>query len=374
MPGEATHRTLRAFKDEGVAHAVAIIRDSIEEDEQRARRKDYEQYLSRMQFLSSLSQFAYEQFDYTPYLERKLFVSPETPDFSYMVPEAEKRTREQHKPHMKAVGGVMALAIFVDLFILGTPAAILSILSVLVAGFMIYQQTQDQSRAIAVAVSAAEAEVGRMIAEFQEGVEKDEVVFNYDENERIAALQKVLEGKPDAVLDACQKTAATKELPFVLRGRIELSGPNALISFKMPDDEFVPKAEWREDHPGRYSITERTVTNLNQLYAEAVAAAMLQVILSIFEQVPTIASVAVNGFKQVEERQICLMGVAVSREELQAVTAGQSGLKIVEELGAVRLQTSCSLATVEPVIPEWMASTVEREIHKGGIHCSVKVR
>ncbi|MDR3589881.1 MAG: hypothetical protein P4N41_09510 [Negativicutes bacterium] len=373
MAGEATHRTLRTSKDEGVSQAVSMIRDSLEDDEQRAKRREYQQYLSRMELLRGLSGFSYEQFDYTPYLERKEYVPPETPDFSYLAPEAEKRVREQYKPHLKAVGGVLALAVFVDFTVLDTPAGILSILSVLVAGLMVYRQVEDQRRAITAAVAAAEAEAARLLAEFHDAVEKARVEFDYDENERVVRIKKLLDGKPDTVLDACQGTAAVVEVPFVLRGGIELSGPNALISFKMPDDEFVPRTEWQEIQSGRYSVVDRSLTNLNQLYAEAVSAAMVQVILRIFEQVPTLENIAVNVFKQAGEKEFCLLGVAVSREDLATVAASQSGLKLIEERGSVRIQTSCSLSAVEPVMPEWLVGAAEREVHKGGIHCTVKV-
>lgn len=372
MPGESTHRTLKAFKEDGVAHAVAIIRDNIEDDEQRIRRREYEQYLARMMFLSGLSQFSYEHFDYTPYLERKEFIPPETPDFSYLAPEAEKRTREEYKPHVKAVGGVLALAIFVDLLILGTPAGILSILSVLTAGGILHQQMEKQRRAVAAAIAAAEAEAERLLAKFHEEVDHARIEFDYDEGERIAALQKLLAGKPDSVLDVCQKTATTIELPFILRGGIEISDADAILSFKLPSDEFVPRLEWTEDRPGKYSNSERTATSFNHLYAEAIAAGMLQVVLRIFEQVPTLENIAVNCFRQMEDRQICLMGVTVSRENLQDLTRAEGGLKFIEEHGSIRIQTGFSLATVEPVVTERLANTLEREVLKGGVHCSVK--
>ncbi len=227
-------------KQEGIVQTLTDIRNGTEDSVSRRERRDYQKYIEKMRALSSLSRFSYEEFDYAPYLEREEFVPLPMPDYSDRIAEAEKKTKAEssHIKPLLEVSAVVVFCIFVDTFL--DFAGILSVMSLAGAGVVTHGVLQKRRKAIATAIEKAKIEVKRLQTKFKLEIERAHQNFNREQEERIRSIQEILSGAPWAILEACELAASLVEVPFLLRGRIELFGKEPVIWLKLPDDEFVP--------------------------------------------------------------------------------------------------------------------------------------
>jgi len=353
-----------------IIHAMSKIRGAGEEDDKKRReRREYQLYFTRMTALSGLNGFTYQDFDYQPDLQRKQFVEPAVPNYGYLLIEAEKKAKEGYFARIGMVSALVVGGIFFDALLMGAYAGILSVMFILGATAAIFQQVGERRRAVDRAVESAKVTGARMMAEFLLKVENDRLNFEVEEEDRIDNVKRILAGVSLSVLEVCRTSAALVKIPFKLSGGLELVGKEIVINFELPDREFVPPVEWLEEKNGNFSVTDRSVMNINRLYNNAIIAAMLHTALRILERAPSLETVCMNGYFQEEGRAACLASMRMTREDIDLVTQSDNALSILEKLGNVRLQTNSSLAKVEPVSPEWIERVSKQEILTSKIYC-----
>ncbi|MDR3562137.1 MAG: hypothetical protein P4N59_11975 [Negativicutes bacterium] len=348
------------YKSEGVVHIMAETR--LPEDENHRRMKwEYRKFCEQTKNIEEISRFSFEAFDYQPELERKIFEVPPTPDYSHLVTEATVAARTSFLRGMTtrlgAVGLAVLFGIIVDVLLMDRLTGVVSLLCLSGAGVYTYWLKTLMSRRIATAAAKARQNVKVSIAAFQEQVEHDREVFIKEEEARIGFIQDLIAGAPYAVLAMAEQALAVISLPYVFHGGLTLGGNNLYLDSLIPHINFVPENEWRREHPHDYIVTERAPSTVVKIYAEAVAAGMVRMIIRLLERLPTIESVTANAYRRDVDREDCMMAVAVRREDIGEVIDKRSGLAVVGNYGVIRAGIGNVMEPIEPITPEWLSET-----------------
>lgn len=367
---ERKSRKLSSSDKASIIQAMSEIRSEGEDDEKRRKeRKEYQLYVTRMAVLAGLNNFSFQEFDYQPELRKKEFLDPVVPSYGHIITEARNRAKAGYFARISMVSALVVAGIFFDALLMGALAGILSVVFIIGAIAAIFQQLEERRRAVDRAVESAKVMAARMLAEFLQKVENDRQTFERDEEQRIDTVKRILAGVSYAVAEVCRAAAASVKLPFKLSGELELVGTEVVINFELPDQEFIPTEEWQEERNGSFSVSNRSVTNINRLYAEAIVSAMLQVGLRILEKAASLEAICLNGYFNEEGRTACLAGLRMTREDIEFINRSGNALAIIEKLGNMRGQTNSSLARVEPMLPGWVELVSKQEILIGKVYC-----
>ncbi|MDR3561063.1 MAG: hypothetical protein P4N59_06440 [Negativicutes bacterium] len=353
---------------ERIVDKMAEIRDGSSDSTSRRERREYQKFVRKTKSLEALRDFSYTEFDYAPHLERQEFIPLPTPDYGYLVTDAEAKAKADttYRSRLTEIALAVGLGIALDVIFINL-TGILSLLCLAGGGMAVHHLLEKRRRAILRAMEIARLEGVRLVAEFEAGLDKAREDFLQEQDERIKAIENILSGIPSAILTACEIAASQVEVPFFLRGRIELAKKEPVIHLELPDIHFVPTAEWEESKTEGYRVIERTPTAINRQYAEATTSALFQVALRILERVPSLEELVINGFTRGEGGESCRMSVRVKREDIPLIVAADSGVTLMDQLGNIHVLTGASLAAVDAVAVEWTEKAVGQEILRSSI-------
>lgn len=376
MAKRLTGRSPRAGDDD-VVSVQAEIRDGIDLERQKRHAREYRQSVESEEALTKLSKFTYEPVDYVPALERKQWLEPAVPDFSYLLTEARLKVSEKYFIPIVLQLILGLFFVILTLYFQDSTAALFGIAGLAACAFALHRELQVRRREIEKALNATREAIELRVRELRESIDAARKNFEDAENTRIERIERLLAGDPSAVFVRLEEVLQGIRLPFYMRCSLDYYDNEPLITLYLPGHNIIPKTIVSLTPAGAIDYEEKAPLDVNRQYSEVLAGTAVTAALLVLAYIPTLDVVYVRGLLDRADDPECLFSFAAARENAEAIAAAASALDALQSLGAAfEIGPNATLVPVAPaalVLPPWLAEAPRHAVRNTTLALHQKV-
>lgn len=339
---------------ENVVQVQAEIRDSIDLERQRRYAREYRQYEETEEALAKLSKFTYQPADYVAGLERKQWVEPAIPDFSYLLTEARLKVSEKYLVTIVLQLVVGLFFVLLTFYFHDSFVAILGVAGLAACAFALHRELLTRRREIEKALDATTQLIEAKVKEIRESVDTARKNFEDAETTRIERIESILAGDPGAVFARMEEVLQNVRLPFYMRSGLDFYDNLPVLTLFLPDHNIIPTNIVSLTPSGNIDYEEKSPLDVNREYTEVQAGLGITLGLLLLAYLPTLGRVYVRGLIDRGDEPDCLYAFTLGRENADAVAEARSAVEALQMLEATcEIGTNALLTPVLPVMPPW---------------------
>lgn len=347
--------SVRRGKDDNKNNERAEVRYFKGEEQFERWRKEFVQHQDYELKLAAVSKLNYEPVDYQPLLVQEPFPELILTDYSYLIDKAITKTQESYVYPMGArialiVSLVVILVIFFNPIVLLFTAA----LGVATAVSLYFTQ-RDKEAAVKNAAQEASEEIARRNEKERQAYDEKRRQHEVQETARIALIQQLLAGETSAVRARLDEVLSHLKLPVVVEVDIDFYADIPLIKVWLPSKAVIPKQICEMLPSGRLQFQDKDTRVFNKQYFELCSAIILQVVSTIFANIPSFQEAYAAGIIKNELTDDCVLAVKIPRENIDTIMRSRSAITALQAFEtAYECDTALSLSPVDMLCPpEW---------------------
>ena len=318
-------------------------------------RQEYERAKATEETINKLSFLDYREIDYYSQLEIVPFQEKPVPNFDDLLEE--NRLTAQGKFFMPIAyrAGIIA---FLLLILVLSPSTFLMwiIASLLLTVFAsLFFTVQDRQQTIQKVVAETKEEIKRRIEYHHRTQEEARKKHEVAEQERVAAVERLLSGDVGAMLLKMDVVLSSLEVGFAVEVNIDLLEGVPLFQIWLPSKAIVPTQVCTLSPGGRPAYEDKDARTVNKQYVELCAALIMQILSHVYGVVPTLDRSYVMGMSKSALNNECYIQLTCTRNEVIQACQAAKGLVAIQQLQAVyNADTMLNLLPVEEIQPkEW---------------------
>ncbi|WP_378956449.1 hypothetical protein [Pelosinus sp. sgz500959] len=331
-------------------------------DQAERWRRESEHYQAVENKLLEVSQFSYEEFDYTPLMVRNIFKERVVPDYSYMLKDAQVAAESQFFIPIIARGILLIVAAFI--LIVGTNSIVLwmSGASVLALLILLFLLIQERHLYIERTLLEKQTEIDNRVAYEKKKIADEREQHEKDENERIKIIEDLFSGEISSVFAKIENVL--DQLNFFFDTSVEIDLYHNIPSIKVwfPPKTIIPNITCVVQSSGRPTFTEKEMRVINKQYLELCAGILIKIMSVIYAHIPVFQTAYIYGMSRESGNAECFIESKAERESLIMACSATTGLEGLQILKAnFKCNTSLELLPLVVEDPEeW--NKVERKL------------
>jgi hypothetical protein len=318
-------------------------------------RQEYEHQQAVENNLAELSKIRYEQFDYDSLLVRVPWEERPIRDYKYLLEEARLAAEKKFfYPLSMRIGGLLFLIItlfvasnLIVLWIAGTVG-----IAVLVSLYVLSKE-RDQTigRILLETLVVIEQKVEAERRLNEEARRKHEE----EEDKRITAIECLLAGEVSAIFSRLDVVLPRLDLSFLLDIDITIYNQVPLVQIWLPPKSIIPGQLCAVTPSGRVSYQDKEARSVNKQYLELCAAVVMQIMATIYANIPTIDRSYVQAMSKDGVHDDCVIAINLDRQTLVTACDAANGLAAIQQTKAqFEVNTVLKLQPIEVERPvEW---------------------
>ncbi|MEG6584557.1 hypothetical protein [Dendrosporobacter sp. 1207_IL3150] len=305
-------------------------------------RQEYERHNSAEEKLTKLSKLNYEPFEYAPMLVKVPWKERQVPDFSFLIEDAKQAAESKYFIPVAVRLAGFFLSILILIYSTSTmflwAAGTVSI-TLLINLFLIIQQ---RHKAVEVAVTQARFDVETRTEQERELIENARLQHETSEQERIALIEKLLQGDVPTIFLRLDTVLTKLDLPFPIAVDIDIYSSIPLVQVWLPSKAIIPTQVCALLTSGRVKYTDKETRTIHKQYIEACSAVIMQVVSTIYANIPTVDRLYIWGMlKNIPENE-CLFDIVANRENIVNACKAENGISAINQLNC-KLETDTML-------------------------------
>jgi hypothetical protein len=318
-------------------------------------RQEYEHQQAVENNLAELSKIRYERFDYESLLVRVPWEERPVRDYNYLLEEARLAAEKKFfYPVSIRIGGLLLLIItlFVasNLIVLWTAGTVG--IAVLVSLYVISKerdQTIGRTLLETLAVIEQRVETERRMNEEARRKHEEE------EDKKITAIQCLLAGEVSAIFSRLDVALPNLGLSFLLDIDITIYNQIPLVQIWLPPKTIIPGQLCTVMPSGRVSYQDKEARSINKQYLELCAALVMQIMATIYANIPTVDRSYVQAISKDGVHDDCVIAISLDRQTLEIACDAANGLAAIQQAKAqFEVNTVLKLQPIEVERPtEW---------------------
>ncbi len=362
MATRQSGRGARSGSDD-VVRVQADIRDSIDLERQKRYAREYRQNQEAEEDLDKLSKFVYQPADYAAGLERKQWVEPAIPDFSYLLTEARLKVSEKYFVTIVLQLAVGLFFVLLTFYFQDSFVAITGIAGLAACAFALHRELHSRRREINKALEATKQIIEAKVSEIRESIDTARKNFEDAENSRIERIEKLLSGDPQAVYDRMEEVLQNVRLPFYLRCSLDFFADVPMLTLFLPGANIIPANIVSLTPGGNIEYEEKQPIDVNRQYTEVLAGTGISLALLLLAYLPTLNVVYVRGLLDRGDEPDCLYAFTLRPENAVAVAEARSAIEALQIIEASwEVAMNGLLVPVSQILPPWWADAPRHSV------------
>ncbi|WP_425057798.1 hypothetical protein SCACP_23390 [Sporomusa carbonis] len=340
---------------DGTANDRAEVRYFKGEEQFERWRKEFIQHRAYELKLAAISKLSYDLVDYQALLTREPFPDLKLTDYSYLVDEA--KTKAEAKYFYPVAGKIaVIIGLLGILAILFSPSVLLITAALGVAtAVSLFFTMKDRDNAITQAEQDALAEIARRNEQERLAFEEARRQHEEQENSRIIFIEQLLAGEPGAVRSRLDYALNQLKLPVVVEVDIDFYGNIFFVKVWLPPKTVVPRQACELLASGRIQYQDKDARVFNKQYFELCVAIVLQIMSTIFANIPSFQEGYAAGMVKSEFSDDCVISLKIPREKIDNVCRASNAIAAMQAFDAVyECDTALVLYPIDMLQPpEW---------------------
>ncbi len=371
MTKKSPIRGSRRGHDENEAHVQMEDTQFRYVDQAERWKHEYEHCKAVEGKLAAVSELSYEPIDFESQLIRTPWQEREIPNYDYLVDDAKMAVEKKYfLPIAQRIGLIALSLIILIIGGIGLSATIVLIAGTggAAVGVSLYFVKKFKEEEMLKTTAEAQAESERRYT--QEKMMADEARQQHEnsENERIAAVEKLLEGDLPSIVLRLDVVLPQIVLPFPVEVNIDLFNNVPLVKVWLPSKLVIPKRTCELLPSGRLKYEDKDIRNINKQYLELCSSALMRIMAVIYANIPVFDQGYICGMsKEGGAYSDCLINVSLNRDILMQACKAANGLAAIQTAKAqLEYDTNLNLKAIEEKTPEeWgeIDQSAVRSIH-----------
>ena len=304
-----------------------------------------------------------------PALSARLLPPPAIPDYSYLLEEARLQVANRYFTPMLIQLLIGLVCVIASLTFRDSFLAIIGVAGLAACAISLHRDLGKRQRSIEIALAAARAKIEALIKEARETIEINRKAFEEAEEERIARIEKLLNGDPNAVFEKLEDVLNQFKLPFFLRCTVDIYG-DPVITMHLPDQNIIPPKILTLLQSGNLDYEEKSPFQINKQYSEVLAGTAINIAITVFAFLPSINTLFIHGLFDKWQDEDYYFSIKFTRQQIIDVVACRSGFDAFHKLEAeFDVKTSGSFSPIQPVFPEWWDKVPKEKVKSLKVAC-----
>lgn len=336
-------------------------------------RQEYTRSKAVEDTISNLSRFEYQEVDYYAQLEVVPFQEKAVPNFEYLLEENRLAAQRRFFTPVAVRAGAIAVLLLVlvlspSTFLMWVIAALL-----LIVFASLFFTMQDRQQTIQKVVADTQEEIRRRMEYHHKTQEEARKKHEQAEQERVAAVERLLSGDVGAMLLKMDVTLSALQVGFPAEADIDILEGIPLFRVWLPPKSIVPTQLCTLTPSGRPAYEEKDIRSINKQYVELCASLAMQMLTHAYGVVPTLERCYVMGLSKATLHNECLFHFTCNRQELLAASRAANGLLALQQLQAVyEADSMLNLRGVDEIQPpEWGQEVEAQALRSLHINCKI---
>lgn len=322
-------------------------------DQMERWRQEYEHCQMVENALSAVSNFNYEEIDYTSQLVRIPWKERTIPDCSGMLEDV--RVEEERKfvmPIMMHTGLFLVLLFMLLMstnMILSWISGVGVVTLLVLLGLLLQKRHTDIERV----VIAKQKKIDDWIENEQKRIKEEKEKHEYAEDERIRGIEGLIAGDIAAIFAKIDQILTATPLPFHVSADVAVYMNIFSVKIWLPPKSIIPTQICSLQSSGRPSFQEKETRTINKQYFELCAAVSMRVMSIIYAHIPSCRVGYLYGMSKEGTKTECLFTSKLDRSILEAACNAANGLAAMQVVKAIfNCDTSLALLPIELEDPE----------------------
>ncbi|MDF2636247.1 MAG: hypothetical protein K0R78_3121 [Pelosinus sp.] len=349
--GQATKILPGTRQDKGKVYVDELYFRHV--DQMDRWRQEYDHCQMVENTLAAISNFNYEEVDYTSLLIRKPWKERTIPDCSGMLEKV--RIEEERKFVMPITTHVGLLLVLIFMLLISSNVILLWISGVGVVTLLALLAIllQKRHRDIERIVIAKQKEIDDWIANEQQLIQKEKEKHEHAEDERIKGIENLIAGDIGTIFAKIDQILTGTSFPFHVSADVAVYMNVAAVKIWLPPKSIIPTQICALQSSGRPSFQEKEMRTINKQYFELCAAVSIRVMSAIYAHIPSFRIGYVYGMSKEGTNTECLFTCKFDRQILEAACNAANGLAAMQVAKAIfNCDTSLTLLPIEVGDPE----------------------
>ena len=318
-------------------------------------RHTYEVAAKKEERLNNVSRISYDEKDYSLDLVRKEWTPAPPPNFGDWRGKIEQEVERQFQTPI-LVHGIAIFLLFAGMLLVQI-MMVLSVLLILegLLAFSLYLTFRKKRRVKEDKIEEKHAYIRAKMYEFLLKQKADKEEFDKKETERVALVERLINGEESAILPRLTEIYRTLSFPFPLEVQVLLHQQMPLFKIWLPTIDVVPERLCLLKDDGSLDYQDKPLFSRNKQYLELCAAVILQIISVAYGNIPAFDEGIVWGMVKRGDEEKTYFSLALTRTEIIEACRSVSGVGGLQKLqGLYQWDESCQLTPVETMLPdEW---------------------
>lgn len=318
-------------------------------------RKEFVQNQDYELKLASVSKLSYDPVEFESLLVEEPFPELQLTDHSQLITKAKVKARDSYfQPIAARIAAIVSLCVILVVFFSPVMLLITTALAV-AAAVSLHFTKKDREEAIKRAEQEACEEIGRRNEQERLAYEENKRQHQEKEMARMALIKQLITGEPKAVRARLDEALHQLKLPVVVQADIEFFADIPVVKVWLPSKAVIPKQTCEMLPSGRLQYQDKDTRVFNKQYFELCSGILLQLMSTIFANIPSFQEGYAAGIVKNELTDDCVLTVKVSREKITNITRANNAIAAMQALDArYECDTSLALYPVDMLLPpEW---------------------
>ncbi|VBB08693.1 Hypothetical protein LUCI_3971 [Lucifera butyrica] len=284
--------------------------------------------------LAALSKFSYEAVDYEPFLVRTPWKEPPLTDYSYLVEEAQLKAESAYIMPLAVRTGLLLLLLTIVVisgnaaafWVAGTAGTALAV--------SLYLKVVERKKMIVTAVNEAQLQVKNKEEEERKKNEAAKKAHENTENERIAAINRLLNGELGAVILRLDEVLTNLRMPVLIEVDIDIHKEIPLLRIWLPAKMVIPRQRSTLLSSGRIQYEDKEIRKINQQYLELCSAVISRILAIVYGNIPSFDVGYVWGMIKDGPEDECIVMGRFDRQAVIDACRAASGITALKALQA----------------------------------------
>ena len=360
----------RVSEDGSLIQVQAQRRENTEKERAKRQLKEQIENEKIETALAALSVFDYQPVEYETELIRKEFFEPQIPDFSYLLTEARDNVVKKYQSTFLIQGALGVFFALLCLVVWNYFLVIVGVAGVIACAISMNRDMKSKQNSIERALRVAKETVEQKIKGIKDSIGGLRKAFTEAENARIEKLKRFLKGERDLVLACMENVLQEFRLPFFLKCTVYYQQSEPVLEMCLPEQSIIPPNKVTLSANGDVVSEEKSPFQINKQYSEVLAATAVAVAIKFYSAVPTLECLYVQGIIDCSGKEEYVFSMKTTRQLAIEAVKCRSGLEAFQVFEAeYSIKTAGSLASIQPVFPEWWSVFPKDKIKSITVSC-----
>jgi hypothetical protein len=324
-------------------------------DQMERWRQEYEHCQIVENALAAVSNFNYEEVDYTSQLVRNPWKERTIPDCSGVIENV--RVEEERKFVVPIMMHTSLFLLLLIMLLISTNMILswisgVGVVTLLVLLGILLQKRHTNIERIVI---AKQKEIDDWVENEQKLIKEEKEKHEYAEDERIKGIERLVAGDIAAIFAKIDQILTATPFPFHVSADVAVYMNVASIKIWLPPKSIIPTQICSLQSSGRPNFQEKEIRTINKQYFELCAAVSMRVMSVIYAHIPSFRVGYLYGMSKEGINTECLFTCKLDRPIVEAACNAANGLAAMQVVKATfNCDTSLVLLPIKAEDPaEW---------------------